>query len=170
VLRLRGLRDPFFEVFNQPSPDLSCEGRETSVIPPQAFSLFNSAATRTRALAFATRLLKEAKTPGQVIERAWLLAFGRPPKDAEKQACLKHWQRMTGRHQQLQFERAKDPHEVVREAVEENSGEKFTFTEVLDLAPAFVPDLQLADAGPEVRGLMEVCLVLFNANEFLYLD
>jgi hypothetical protein len=170
VLRLRGLRDPFFEVFNQPSPDLSCEGREASVVAPQAFSLFNSATTRDRALAFAARLLREAKTKDQVIERAWLLAFGRPPLDGEKQACLKHWGLMTGRHRQLKFERTRPPREVVCEAVEENSGEKFTFTETLDLAPAFVPDLRMADAGPEVRGLMEVCLVLFNTNEFLYLD
>ena len=53
---------------------------------------------------------------------------------------------------------------------EENTGERFTFTEVLDAAAEFVPDLHPADVGPEARGLMEVCLVLFNANEFVYLD
>jgi hypothetical protein len=59
---------------------------------------------------------------------------------------------------------------VVREAVEENTGTKFRFTEVLDAAADFVPDLHPADVGPDVLGLMEVCLVLFNANEFVYLD
>jgi hypothetical protein len=41
---------------------------------------------------------------------------------------------------------------------------------VLPAAADFVPDLHPADVTPEVRGLMEVCLVLFNANEFVYLD
>jgi hypothetical protein len=77
---------------------------------------------------------------------------------------------MTARHEKLKFNQPKRPREVLREAVEENSGEKFTFTEVLESAADFIPDLHPADVGPEVRGLMEVCLVLFNANEFLYVD
>jgi hypothetical protein len=57
---------------------------------------------------------------------------------------------------------------VVREAVEENTGEKFRFTEPLESAADFVPDLEPADASPVVRGLTEVCLVLLNSNEFAY--
>ena len=41
---------------------------------------------------------------------------------------------------------------------------------MLPAAADFVPDLHPAGVGPEVRGLMEVCLVLFNANEFIHLD
>ena len=120
ALKLRGLRDPFLEVFNQPAPETPCEARDTSTVTPQVFALFNGTGSRDRALALAARVLKEAKSPG--------------------------------------------------EAVEENTGERFTFAEVLDAAADFVPDLHPADVGPEVRGLMEVCLVLFNANEFVYLD
>ena len=39
--------------------------------------------------------------------------------------------------------------------------------------PAFKnykPDLQMADVDAETRGLSHVCLVLFNLNEFGYLD
>jgi hypothetical protein len=57
---------------------------------------------------------------------------------------------------------------VVREAVEENTGEKFKFTEPLETAVDFVPDLKLADAPVETRALAEVCLVLLNTNEFSY--
>ncbi|HAV63204.1 MAG TPA: hypothetical protein DCY13_12670, partial [Verrucomicrobiales bacterium] len=32
ALKIRGLADPFMEVFNQPSPDLSCEAREASTV------------------------------------------------------------------------------------------------------------------------------------------
>jgi mono/diheme cytochrome c family protein len=59
--KLRGLRDPFFETFNQPGPDKSCELRETSTVAPQALTLFNASEMHDRALAFAARLLKDKK-------------------------------------------------------------------------------------------------------------
>ncbi len=170
ALKLRGVRDPLLEVFNAPPSDLSCEGREVSTVAPQAFALFNGEATRARALAFAARMVRETKTPGEAIVRAFRLAFGRSPSDGERAACLRHWAAMTGRHEGLTFERPKRPTEIVREAVEENTGEKFTFTEILPSAADFIPDVHPADVGPEVRGLMEVCLVLFNANEFAHVD
>jgi hypothetical protein len=75
---------------------------------------------------------------------------------------------MTERHRQLRFEKAPVLSEVVREAVEENTGEKFQFVEQLELARDFVADLEFADATPETRGLAELCLVLLNTNEFAY--
>jgi hypothetical protein len=170
TLKPRGLRDPLLEVFNAPPPDLPCEAREVSTGAPQAFALFNGEAVRERALALAARLAKETTTQDEAITQAFRLAFGRSPTDAERVACLKHWSAMTERHRRLSFEKPKRPTEVVREAVEENTGGKFTFTEVLPSAGDFVSDLHPADVKPEVRGLMEVCLVLFNANEFLYVD
>lgn len=178
VLKIRGLRDPFMDVFNAPSPDLSCEAREASTVTPQVFSLFNSEITFDRALALANRLKEEArknekKEPAwnqspKVVQRAFQLAYGRPAEDAELAACLDHWQAMTARHRQLKFDPPEYPTEVVREAVEENTGEKFTFVEPLEVYEDFVPDLKPADASPELRGLAELCLVLLNSNEFAY--
>jgi mono/diheme cytochrome c family protein len=170
ALKLRGVRDPLLEVFNAPTPDLSCEAREVSTVAPQALALFNGAATRARALATAARVSKEAKSPEEAISLAFRRALGREPTRAESETCLKHWRAMTERHAALRFEKPKRPTEIVREAVEENTGEKFTFRERLPSAADFVPDLHPADATPEVRGLMEVCLVLFNTNEFLHVD
>ncbi len=65
---------------------------------------------------------------------------------------------------------AERPRDVLREAVEENTGEKFRFVEPLDVAADFVPDLASADVDAETRALAEVCLVLLNANEFLMVD
>jgi mono/diheme cytochrome c family protein len=168
--KLRGLRDPFFEVFNQPSPENSCEGRDASTVTPQVFSLFNSAASRDRALALAVRLRRESTGREAAIDRAFRLALGRPPASNEAQACLKHWETMTARHQTVRIVKSTPPGEVLREAVEENSGVPFRFTEVLDSARDLVPDLHPADADAETRGLMEVCLVLFNTNEFISVD
>jgi hypothetical protein len=126
-------------------------------------------------VAFAARLMREAGGPAQnarakthIIERAFQLAYGRAPRPDETRACLDHWAAMTRRHQSLKLEKPTPPLEVVREAVEENTGEKFTFRERLHAYEDFVPDLKLADVDAETRGLAEVCLVLFNANEFAY--
>jgi mono/diheme cytochrome c family protein len=170
ALKLRGVRDPLLEVLNAPSADLSCECREVSTIAPQALALLNGEQSRGRAMAFAARLLRESKTRDETIVRGFQLALGRLPTEAEKTACLAHWTRMTDRHRGLTLAKPARPSAITRDAVEENTGEKFSFTETLPSAADFVPDLHPADVRPEVRGLMEVCLVLFNTNEFAYLD
>ncbi len=59
--------------------------------------------------------------------------------------------------------------EVRRDAVEENTGEKFSFRESLPANADFVPDLQPAEGRlRHVRALADVCLVLMNTNEFAY--
>ena len=168
--KLRGLRDPFFEVFNQPSPETSCERRDASTVTPQVFGLFNGDAILGRALALADRVLLETDSEAGAIDRAFALALGRSPTAVERDACLDHWEAMTERHRTIRLPRQMPPRSVVREAVEENTGVRFTFDEVLESADDYVPDLQPADVVAEVRGLMDVCLVLFNANEFAYLD
>jgi hypothetical protein len=60
--------------------------------------------------------------------------------------------------------------QIEREAVEENTGEKFRFTETLEMLADFVPDVAPAACTADVRGLAEVGLVLFNTNEFLTLE
>ena len=54
--------------------------------------------------------------------------------------------------------------------MEENTGEKFSFTETLHANADFVPDLRPADVPLRTRALADVCLALFNANEFSYVD
>jgi hypothetical protein len=102
------------------------------------------------------------------IARLFRLVLNRDARPHEIDACLEHWEKMTARHQSLIFEPPSYPTKVVREAVEENTGEKFTYVEPLEVYEEFVPDLKPADASPAVRGLAEVCLVLLNSNEFVY--
>jgi hypothetical protein len=97
-------------------------------------------------------------------------SLGRSPTADESKACLAHWRAMTDRHRKLKFARIHYPKQISRVAVEENTGERFSFVEPLEVMADFVPDLQPADCPPEVRGLAEVCLVLFNTNEFAYVE
>ena len=168
ALKIRGLPDPFLEVFNEPAPDFSCERREASTVTPQVFSLFNGQATQSRALALANRAVKETKSDEAALTRCFELAFSRKPRADELQATLAHWRAMEARQKDVKHEPPKPPLEVRREAVEENTGENFSFTEKLHANTDFIPDIQPADVDAHTRALADVCLVLFNLNEFAY--
>ena len=77
---------------------------------------------------------------------------------------------MTARQAKLSFERKDPPREIVREAVEENTGEKFRYTERLEFYKDYVADLKPWDVDARTRGLADLCLVLFNSSEFVYID
>ncbi len=167
ALKIRGVRDPFMEVFNEPAPDFSCEARVVSTVTPQVFSLFNGQASYDRALALANRVLKEK--PANVITRVFQLTYGRSPTTEEKAICKAHWQQMEQKQANVVIASHKPPLSVKRDAVEENTGEKFSFQEKLPGYAEFVPDLQPADCDARTRALADVCLVLMNSNEFSYL-
>lgn len=168
VLKLRGLVDPSLEVFNAPSPDFSCERRDTSTVTPQVFAMFNSNNTHARALALAHQVMKGDPNPSEVIRNVYGRLFGREASDLEIERCLSHWRRIES---MLPAQAQPEPsplREVVREAVEENTGEKFSFVETLHAVDDFEPDLQQSDADLRTRALADVCLVLMNSNEFVY--
>src|SRR4029079_14778871 len=96
ALKIRGLRDPFMEVFNEPSPEFSCEARDASNVTPQVFSMFNSAATYDRAVALALRVKRDAPDDrGRAIELAHELTCGTPLPAGTRDALLSHWKTMT---------------------------------------------------------------------------
>jgi hypothetical protein len=168
ALKVRGLPDPFLDVFNEPAPDFSCERREASTVTPQVFSLFNGQATQSRALALANRAVKETSDDAQAIERCFMLTFSRQPTAEELQTCLTHWREIEALLGNVPPPTAKPPQEVRRDAVEENTGEKFSFNEKLHAYTEFVPDLQPVNVPAHTRALADVCLALFNSNEFSY--
>ena len=168
ALKLRGLSDPMLEVFNAPAPDFSCERRTASTVTPQVFSLFNGQASHARALALAHRAGRETKTDEQAITRCFSLALSRDPTPTELHDGLAHWRSMEKLIANTAPGSVKPPLVVQREAVEENTGEKFSFQEKLYANEAFVPDLQPGEVSLHLRALAEVCLVLFNLNEFAY--
>lgn len=167
--KLRGLPDPAMEVFNQPAPDFSCEQRDASVVTPQVFNLFNSSASHGRALALANRAVQENDDDGEaIINRVFELALNRSPNADELATCLGHWDDITAMIAHDTPATWAPPLEVTREAVEENTGESFTFEEKLYAYDDYVPDLQPADVPLRTRALADVCLALFNAAEFSY--
>lgn len=178
AIRLRGLRDPMLEVFNRPTPDLSCEARDSSTVAPQALTLFNSPFSYNRALAMAKRLLAETRSDPEipssqvnrfkVIRRAYLLTYGREPSPEEFSMCVEHWKAMQSQHRGIQLVDTLPPAEVTRTFVDENTGGQFSYTETLDRNQNYVPEVQSSKEDALTRGLADVCLVLLSSNELLY--
>jgi hypothetical protein len=168
ALKIRGLPDPLLEVFNAPTPDFSCERREASTVTPQVFSLFNGQSTHSRALALANRAVKEGRGDAQVLRRCFVLAFSRQPTPDELQSCLAHWRDIEALLGGAKPASPKPPLEVWRDAIEENTGEKFSFSEKLHAYADFVSDLQPGNVPAHTRALADVCLALLNSNEFAY--
>ena len=166
--RMRMQTSPMFEVFNQPNYDLSCERRDSSTVTPQVFTLMNSVNSIDRSIAMARRIEGEAGTLKGRIDRAFQLSLGRAPSDKERVQMSTHIRKMTAYHEQHPPEPVAPPRELDRTVVEEMSGLALHYKEPLDAYDDHVPHVKPWDVEPETRALADLCLALFNANEFIY--
>lgn len=166
--RVRGQADPFLEVFNQPNPNESCEVRDVAAVSPQAFTLMNSELMSDRAIAFALRLRKENDSIEQQVENAFELAFGRGPSSEEQPRMTKYVHRMQDYHKTAHPPKSIYPTKITRSLVEELTGKPFDYVEILPVFENYTPDQKPADVDAETRALADLCLMLFNSNEFLY--
>ena len=164
--RTRTLADPMLEVFNRPGTEMSCERRDETTVTPQAFALFNGQFAHDRALALAARA---SKAGGDAIEFVFRAVYGRPPAAEERELCRRHRETMTRHHEGRPPVKVEVPTTVRREMIEEFTGEIVRWDEDLDLLKNYVRDLKPWDVDPATRALADLCLVLFNSNEFLYL-
>jgi hypothetical protein len=101
------------------------------------------------------------------IERLFRLVYLRAPSANEIRACLDHWQQ-TLPLVRTPPDNTRPPLAVHREAIEENTGEKFSFSETLHANADFVSDLQPADVDARTRAFADLCLALLNSSEFVY--
>jgi hypothetical protein len=84
LLAKRNLKLPFMEAFDQPTLQSSSPRRESTTHAPQALELLNGGTANELAAAFAARLVREAgANRALLVERAFLLAAGRPPTKRE---------------------------------------------------------------------------------------
>jgi hypothetical protein len=163
----RSLIDPMVDVFNAPSLDLSCDRRESSTVPTQAFALFNSQFAHDMALAFAARLAKEASTPKLQITRAFQLAYSRQPTPKELELSLAHLAKMTAHHKLHPPPPIEAAKPIVHAITSELTGEVFRFTQEQP-STLLEPNLHPTQVSPAIRALADLALSLINSNEFLY--
>lgn len=166
--RMRMQTAPLFEVFNQPSYDLSCERRDASTVTPQVFTLMHSGNSLDRSVAMALRLRRKSGTLEERVGQAFQLALGRPASADERTKLSAHVRRMTEHHKSHPPEPQPPPRELERTVVEEMSGLALHYKEPLDVYEDYVPHVKPWDVEPATRALADLCLLLFNSNEFMY--
>jgi hypothetical protein len=159
----RNLRFPFLEVFDRPDAQASCAARSRSTTAPQALALLNDEVLLVASRRLAGRVLRgegcgdgedasagatvrTAMPPGsptEIVRRAFRLAVGREPSTEELRDALDFLERQ---ERLLQGESRRPE----------------------DLA---LPLPTAAGLEPEAAAaLTDLCLVLFNLSEFLYVD
>ncbi len=163
----RSLVDPVVEVFNGPKLNESCERREASTVPTQAFALLNSKFTRDTALAFAVRLEKLSRDRHAQVDHAFRLAFHRQPTERERTKALEHLAKMTEHHRRVAPPQVPTRKPLVRGLIGEYTGKHFDLEEEADPAE-YEENIQPAQVSAETRALADLALVLFNSNEFVY--
>lgn len=166
--RLRGLPNPMLTVLNQPGPDLSCERRTASAVTPQAFTQFNGLYVRKRGLASAISVNKTCGNPEDCVAAVVEQILQRTPTSDELDQMTAYLNEMKAWHDENHIPREEFPTEVLRSMFEEMTGESFEYTEQLDIYRNYEYDPQFAEAKAEVRALADLCHILFNTNEFVY--
>jgi len=77
--------DRMLSLFDFPDPNITCEQRAATNVPPQKLFFLNSELVSEAAKALSDRLHEEAPEDAARIERAYQLLFGRPPSAYEKE-------------------------------------------------------------------------------------
>lgn len=87
---------PTAGLFDFPEPNVASDLRNVTTIPQQQLFVLNSAFTIEMARAFASRLGQAASDDAGRIKLAWVLAYGRPPTDAELELGLEFLRQAQG--------------------------------------------------------------------------
>ncbi len=140
----RNVRHPMLEAFDQPDTLNACAVRPVSTFAPQALILMNSPFVHTQAKLMAVSLIKDAgDDTDKQLNSLYRRAVGRVPNATE----LK-----------LATEFLKEQAETVRERLKA----KLPIGIEADALPAG------ADVA-HARALADLCVVLFNTHEFVYI-
>ena len=140
----RNLRYPLFEAFDRPDTNASCPRRNRSTIAPQALVLMNSEFSLATARDLAGLLMETAGANAAAqVDLCYRRTLARAPAEAEKRTALEFLAAET-----LRLTEQRRP-----------VGE-------LALPNPLPPDVDPYAAA----ALTDLCLAIFNLNEFIYVD
>jgi len=88
VYRKRGLPFPFFEVFDLPDQNATCNRRNTTTVPTQALTLLNNEFVLAQAEKLAARVKESSVDPNGQVGLVYEIALGRAPEPRERQLAL----------------------------------------------------------------------------------
>jgi hypothetical protein len=140
----RNLRYPLFESFDRPDTNASCPRRNVSTTAPQALVLLNSEFSLSAARDLAGYVLREASADrASQIKLLYERTLGRSPTAQEVVVAEKFLTAQAAR-------------------IQSTAGENLALPSPAPPADA----ISKADAA----ALVDLCLAMFNLNEFIYLD
>jgi hypothetical protein len=140
----RNSRYPMFESFDMPDTHESCARRNVTTSPGQALTLLNNELSLHWAEALAARVMESAGgNLDKQIDQAFRLAYSRPPDGAEKRMARDFFKQQTT---------------ILKERA--NAGEALALPAKLDehYDPA------------RAATLVDLCHMLLNSNEFVFLN
>jgi hypothetical protein len=94
IFAKRGLLPPLLTTFDLPDTTLPSCQRDVTTVPTQSLALLNNPFVHEQSAALAKRIGTKLERKEQVI-RAWRLALGRDPRDAEVTAALAHLEKQS---------------------------------------------------------------------------
>ncbi len=140
----RNSRYPMFQAFDMPDTHESCSRRTVTTTAPQALNLLNDKTILLSAQSFAGRVLKEAGTDANAqIVAAYRLAFSRNPDAGERRLAMDFLQQQSA---------------LIKSRIEAKQ-------------PVALPSncpVEIDQA--RAAALVDLCHVLFNSNEFVYVN
>lgn len=148
MLQCRSIQFPLINVFDGPNIQESCPVRGMTTVTPQVFSLLNSDFAHEQSLAMSKRIIHEVGSDQKKqIDRAFWLSFQRFPSQLERKQCLSFLKRLNGMPK-----------------IRENSlGKTVAFSNQKE-------EVKLEERKEERGSLSNLCLVLLNMNEFIFLE
>ena len=146
----RSFQLPMMNVFDGANLNESCWRRQVTTVAPQVFALFNNPFVHEQSRRMAARIVREAGSdPESQLKRAFRLALQRDPTPGERSRGLDFLSRTPA---------SRPP------AIELAAGLAVAPGVGSDASPSLPPP-----AGGRDR-LADLCLVLLNMNEFIFLE
>ena len=140
---------PLFSSFDPPQVMTSCARRMQTIVPAQALTLLNSPLARDEAAAFAKRIIQETGNDFEKnVSNAWLVAYGRPITREETERARKF---LADRTQAVSAAPRKTDPARPKSTRRSRTPEP-------------------AQPNAHEAALAELCLALFNSNEFVFVD
>jgi len=167
----RNLTHPLMEAFDVADSSQSCEQRSRSVTPSQALSLFNGKMVADASRHLAQQLLDEQPhSPDDSIKTLFLRALAREPDPEELAACRESLAAKAERYREVRLaaHMPGDSSETTN-GLESENGPGEANEETSRDSEVATDEEQLTD-DPQLLALRDLCLVILNANEFVFLD
>lgn len=193
LIQKRTVPLPFLQVFDLPERTLSCGRRNQTTVAPQALALLNSPFSSRTALLLARRLRSEGhqEAPHQ-IRRLYSIALSREPDAEEMKLCLSLLATHEAQHRQLnepllvstrkqylrkargQQTQMTAPQTPLKQSLRQVTSKK-----------CWTPEFPTDDSRPWLKrqplpleqphnaqeaALTDLCRLVFNLNEFVYID